>query len=98
MYGCVRARRGHSWLMRQLKLYLTDFLNRSFAGENAVFHDFRGGEILTPGAVYHAGINHRAALRNSAAHTSGASRGLPLTQRSPARGEGQAAAFWPAWK
>jgi hypothetical protein len=49
-----------------LKIYLTDFLNRTFRGENAQKSRFlRRGEKKS-GALYHAGINHGAGLRNDA--------------------------------
>ncbi|MGO8952424.1 MAG: hypothetical protein ACLPWS_18790 [Rhodomicrobium sp.] len=47
-----------------LEIYLTDFLNRTFAGEIAEKSRFlRRGEKKS-GALYHAGINHGAGLRN----------------------------------
>jgi hypothetical protein len=44
-----------------LTLYLTDFLNRKFSGENAKNRDFSGGEKMKAAAVYQARINHGAA-------------------------------------
>jgi hypothetical protein len=43
-------------------LYLTDFLNRTFWGENAQNFDFCGGKIRKPGPVYHPRLNHAARL------------------------------------
>jgi hypothetical protein len=48
-------------------LTLTDFLNRTFAGENAKCRDFCGGNKSERDPLYHAGINHGAVLRISAA-------------------------------
>jgi hypothetical protein len=44
-------------------LHLTDFLNRTFAGENAQNRAFCGGEKLKAVRLYHAAINDGAALR-----------------------------------
>jgi hypothetical protein len=41
-------------------LYLTDFLNRIFSGENAKNRDFSGWEKMKAAAVYHPGINQGA--------------------------------------
>ncbi len=46
-------------------LYLTDFLNRTFAGENARIFDFCGGKKLKPAPVYHAKINYASLCRQS---------------------------------
>jgi hypothetical protein len=45
-----------------LTLYLTDFLNRIFPGENAKNRDFSGEEKLKAAAVYLAQINQGAPL------------------------------------
>jgi hypothetical protein len=45
-------------LIPVLKLYLRDFLNRTFSGENAKNHAFSGGEKLNAAGVYHARIKH----------------------------------------
>src|SRR5208337_2402710 len=45
------------------QIYLTDFLNRTFAGENAKNRAFCGGEIFKSAPVYHSGINHTRTLR-----------------------------------
>jgi hypothetical protein len=52
-------------LIPVLKLYLRDFLNRTFSGENAKNHAFCGGEKLNAAAVYPTLINQGAALRIS---------------------------------
>jgi hypothetical protein len=44
-------------LMPVLRIYLTDFLNRTFSRENAKNHPFCGGEKMKTAAVYHAVIN-----------------------------------------
>jgi hypothetical protein len=45
-----------------LLLYLTDFLNRTFAGENAKNLQFCGGKYSDASSVYHEAINHGAAV------------------------------------
>jgi hypothetical protein len=44
------------------KLYLTDFLNRVFLGENAKNRAFYGGEKSTAVSIYHSGVNHDTVL------------------------------------
>jgi hypothetical protein len=44
-----------------MKLYLTDFLNRTFPGENAKNRDFSGKEKMKAAAIYHVRVKHRAA-------------------------------------
>jgi hypothetical protein len=50
------------WLIPALKLYLTDFLKRTFPGENALNHAFCGGKKLKAAAVYQASFNHGGGL------------------------------------
>jgi hypothetical protein len=49
------------WLIRVLKLYLTDFLNRIFPGEIAKFRAFFGMEKMKTAAVNRPVINQVAA-------------------------------------
>jgi hypothetical protein len=74
------------WLIRKLDLYLTDFLKRTFPGENAKIHAFCGVEIFRTRRVYQSGVNHGTALKeidalvtqlNSAAFAGAFSGGLP---------------------
>jgi hypothetical protein len=51
---------GRLSLISALTLYLTDFLNRVFSGENAKNREFSGGEKMRAATVYHAGIKHGA--------------------------------------
>ncbi len=46
----------------ELEIYLTDFLNRTFADEIAKNRDFRGESKFQCAPVYHARINHPAAV------------------------------------
>jgi hypothetical protein len=50
-------------LISVLTLYLTDFLNRIFPGENAKNHAFYGEEKSKPAAVYRRRINQGAGPR-----------------------------------
>src|SRR5208337_134850 len=43
-------------------LYLTDFLNRTFAGENAKNRDSCDRNTINSPRIYYPGINHDAAL------------------------------------
>ncbi len=47
----------------EMKTYLTDFLNRVFAGEIAKNHGFGGDKILTAATIYHSNINYALVLR-----------------------------------
>ncbi|MGO8954818.1 MAG: hypothetical protein ACLQF2_16045 [Rhodomicrobium sp.] len=49
-----------------MQIYLTDFLKRTFGGENAKNRDFCGEKNFKSGPVYHFRINYAAALRKSA--------------------------------
>jgi hypothetical protein len=40
------------WLIPVIELYLTDFLNRIFLGENTKNHEFFGVEKMKAAAVY----------------------------------------------
>jgi hypothetical protein len=51
---------GRFALMRNSKLYLTNFLNRTFSGENTQNRDFSGREKLKVAAVYRVPINQGA--------------------------------------
>jgi hypothetical protein len=51
---------GRLSLIQALRLYLTDFLNRTFPGENAKIRAFSGGEKLKTAAVYQTRIKHDA--------------------------------------
>ncbi len=46
----------------ELELYLTDFLNRTFAGEIAKNRELCGGSKFQCAPVYHARIKHVAAV------------------------------------
>ncbi len=44
-----------------LRIYLTDFLNREIVGENVKMRAFCGGKIWKSAPVYRSGVNHGAA-------------------------------------
>jgi hypothetical protein len=63
-FGCVDvAGCAPLLLIAALKLYLTDFLNRTFPGENAKNRDFFGGKIFKARLVYQPSIKHGPAHR-----------------------------------
>jgi hypothetical protein len=66
--GSSRAAAGLAGLplIAVLRLYLTDFWNRIFPGENAKNRDFSGREIIKAAAVYQTRINQAAAPREPA--------------------------------
>jgi hypothetical protein len=70
-----------------LRLYLTDFLNRTFSREIAQNRDFYGGEKLSAACLYHAGINHDAPglLFKASASFRKASRNVLPEGRRPIR-------------
>jgi hypothetical protein len=59
-------------------LTLTAFLNRTFAGEIAKNRGFCGGIKLQRATLYHAGIYHGSALRNSSAPQRASNCGPPV--------------------
>jgi hypothetical protein len=54
----LRGKCTAEWLIRDLGIYLTDFQNRTFSGEIAIFGDFRGGKKRKSNGVYHARVNY----------------------------------------
>ncbi len=50
----------------KLEIYLTDFVESTFAGEIAKNRDFCGGDQINRTRVYYSGINYTAAFRNLA--------------------------------
>jgi hypothetical protein len=52
-----------TWLILNLDLYLTDFLNRTFVGESTKNRASCCGKKRKSIAVYHARVNRDAALR-----------------------------------
>jgi hypothetical protein len=51
-------------LIPPLPLYLTDFENRTFVGEIAIFEQKSGGRKTCAPAINHASINHGRLNRN----------------------------------
>ena len=62
MLTATSSMRGSQLHSHDLILYLTDFSNRIFPGENAKNHDFFGGEKMKAARLYHSAIYHSAEI------------------------------------
>ncbi len=60
----------------ELEIYLTDFENRTFVGENAKNRDFCSGKTLNARHVYRSSINYIPALRKCAECHPGNAKGV----------------------
>jgi hypothetical protein len=65
------------WLNSVLKVYLTDFLNRTFPGENAKNRAFCGVEKMEAASVYQLHVNQGAAIRKRAENSLALAKGGP---------------------